>query len=456
MYRFASDYLNQWLISPNRKPLIMRGARQVGKTWLIRHLAQVSGKKLLEINFENNPSSASLFNSNKPQEILLNLSSVLNQEVNPEDSLLFLDEIQAAPQLIGQLRWFAEDMPKIAVVAAGSLLEFVLAKPNFSVPVGRVSYMHIEPFSFEEFLIAKNKSLYNYLKTYEFGTNVPKAIHEQLNVLFKEYLIIGGMPGVLSSWFSQQSIASVNLVKNDLLTAYRDDFNRYNGRIPVERIDEVMLSVPKMLSEKFVYKNVNTDLSAVAVKKCLELLENARICSRIKSCSANGVPLAAEVNEKYFKEIFLDVGLCSTALGLNLIELRSVVDITLINNGGLAEQFVGQQLRAIEEPYIEPVLYYWRRDETGSSAEIDYITQHNNHVLPLEVKAGSTGSLKSLHLFMNIKQLNVAVRVNSDYPSNVDVDVQANNGKNAKYKLLSIPFYLLGQLHRLVEPEYRR
>src|SRR5579862_2191446 len=184
MERALLNYLSTWLISTDRKPLVIRGARQVGKTWLVRHFAKMSKRQLIELNFEKQPSLASLFTANDPRQILLNLSAVIGHTINPETCLLFLDEIQTAPQLLSKLRWFAEDLPSLPVIAAGSLLELVLAEHLFSMPVGRINYAHLEPLSFEEFLLAnEKKSLYHYLTQYDLNNEIAAAIHEQLITL---------------------------------------------------------------------------------------------------------------------------------------------------------------------------------------------------------------------------------------------------------------------------------
>lgn len=453
MERSLFLHLASWIKADDRKPLIVRGARQVGKTWLVRHLAKECHKTLFEINFEKNPSVfLSLFESNDPKQILLNLSAYFNQKIEPKNSLLFLDEIQAAPVIFSKLRWFAEELAELPVIAAGSLLEFLLADHSFSMPVGRISYMHLEPLSFEEFLLAHGKTiLNNYLLEYNLTTEIPLALHEQLTFMFKEYLIIGGMPAAVKSWVEEKSLTKINQIQNDLLATYRDDFAKYKGRIEIGRMDEVMSAIPKMLGQKFVYSHVNPDISPVTVKKVVELLNKARICHRITHCSANGVPLAAELKEKIFKEIYLDTGLCSATLGLNLNQINAVKDITLINQGGVSEQVVGQILRTLNPSYIEPALYYWVREEKGSNAEIDYVIQHGTNVIPIEVKSGSTGTLKSLHLFMALKKLPLAVRINTDLPSNTNIQVKSQAGDgDVKYKLLSLPFYLLGQLYRFL------
>lgn len=455
MQRLALAYLKEnWLGSVDRKPLVMRGARQVGKTWLVRQLAALSGRTLAEVNFEKTPQASSLFSSNDPHQILRALSVFLNQKIELSQSLLFLDEIQAAPEILAKLRWFYEECPELPVIAAGSLLEFVLEDHRFSMPVGRVSYMHVEPLSFEEFLLARNQEiLCDYLLNFQFDQEIPEAIHAQVLSLFKEYIFVGGMPAVVSRWAEEQLVASIHQLQNDLLATYRDDFAKYGKRIASDRLDEIMMSVPKRLGQKYVYSKVNPSLNGQTVKQILSLFNKARVCHRVSGCSANGVPLSAEIKEKYFKEIFLDTGLCSVALGLNYLQIQSTDEIDLVNSGAIAEQVVGQLLRTIDPFYVEPALYYWQREAEGSSAEIDYVIQHGNHVIPIEVKAGSTGSLKSLHLFMDSKEKKVAIRINADRPSKTDVTIQGSRGQPVTYRLLSLPLYLTGQIHRLLNGE---
>lgn len=451
MKRNSIGFLKEWLASTDRKPLVIRGARQVGKTWLVRHLVQSQKRKLIEINFEKSPQLASLFISNEPRQILLNLSAAFNESIDPKNCLLFLDEIQAAPELLAKLRWFAEDLSELPVIAAGSLLEFVLEKHSFSMPVGRIKYMHLEPCSFEEFLLASDRHvLMDYLSSYQWGIEIPHAIHEQLMAHFKEYIIVGGMPAAINAWINNRSLSEVNQVHHDLMATYRDDIAKYRGRLATERLEEVMIAVPRHLGEKFVYSKVNPSVQTSTIKLALDLLCKARICHRVSGSFANGVPLGAEIQDRYLKVIFLDVGLCSAALGLSLDQFFLTQEIVLINKGGIAEQVVGQILRTIAPPYIEPALYYWHREEKGSTAEVDYVVQYGHSVLPIEVKAGSTGSLKSLHLFMGLKRFPIAVRINSDIPSKMDVNVKDHQGNVINYTLLSIPFYLLGQLYRLL------
>ncbi|MBS0634198.1 MAG: ATP-binding protein [Verrucomicrobia bacterium] len=451
MKRDRIAYLQDWIKSPTRKPLVMRGARQVGKTWLVRKFAEVENLELLEINFENQRDFISLFSSNDPAEILLLLGARFNKSIDPNKTLLFLDEIQTFPELLAKLRWFAEDMPELALIATGSLLEFVLNDHTFSMPVGRITYMHLEPLSFDEFLMAHEQiPLLEYLKAYSLRKIIPQTIHDKLMQFMKEYIIVGGLPAAVSAWISSRSLSAIHQIHTSLLATYRDDFAKYRQHTPIERLEEVLISVPRQLAKRFIYKNANPAASSESVKKAFTLLSQARICHFIKSTAANGIPLGAEVNDKFFKGLFIDVGLCSNALGLALDQLAGLDELILVNNGGIAEQLVGQQLRVLFPAYQEPQVYYWQREKKGSDAEIDYILQHKSQVIPIEVKAGTAGGLKSLHLFMGIKEYPIAIRINSDTPSLGKIDVVNSLGVRVTYTLLSCPMYLISQLHRLL------
>ena len=451
MKRDRTIFLVDWLNSTGRKPLVIRGARQVGKTWLIRDLASSQQRKLVEINFEKRPELESLFSSNDPKEIMINIAASTGSKIDPSKTILFLDEIQAAPHLLEKLRWFAEDMPELPVIAAGSLLDFALAKHEFSIPVGRIGYMYLEPLSFEEFLEALGQSeLRAYLPSYDWNVTIPAAIHTQLIKMVKEYLVIGGMPAAVLNWATEKDPDAVNQIHFDLLTTYRDDFAKYSGRLSTDRLEDVMNSVPRQLGKKFVYKDANAEMSSTPLKQALDLLSKARVAHRIAATSANGLPLGAEADEKFFKVIMLDCGLCSASLGLSLHQLRSLSEISLINSGGMAKQLVGQLLRTISPAYIPRFNYYWQREKKGAEAEVDYIIQHENQIIAVEVKAGTTGTLRSLHQFMKEKKRTIAIRINSDLPSFGPVQIKNDLDSSFEYTLLSLPFYLLGQLHRLI------
>lgn len=452
MKRIALGYLQEWLVGYKRLPLVIRGARQVGKTWLVRELANSMGKKLVELNIERRPEIVAAFAINDPKIILKQLENEFDILIDPETSILFIDEIQAAPELIAKLRWFAEDMPELPVIAAGSLLEFVLGTYPMSMPVGRITYLFLEPLSFEEFLLAQGKEiLLEQIKKFNWKENIFELTHNKLMKLFNEYIIIGGMPAAIEAWISTESLTAVSSVHRNILQTYRDDFPKYSARMPAEYLNEVLAAVPQSLGKKFVYSDVNRSVRHTVIKDALDLLVKARLVHKVQGTAANGVPLGGELLHHYTKIIMLDVGLCSAALNLSLADLKSVEDLDLINKGGIAEQVVGQLLRTIDPFFMAPELYYWISTDKFASAEIDYVLQHGPNVIPIEVKAGTTGTLKSLHRFMLLKERNLAVRINSAQPQISQVDVKDTLGNPVKYELRSIPFYLIGELHRLLD-----
>jgi len=436
----------------------MRGARQVGKTWLVRHLAELEGKQLIELNIEREPRSKSFFNTNDPKIILQNIGHYFGITIAPEKVILFLDEIQVAPELLAVLRWFSEEMPELPVIAAGSLLDFVLASHSFSMPVGRVSYVHVEPLSFEEFLGAMHQEgLVDFLKQYSIDskkgllTQIPAIIHDQLMRYVREYTFVGGLPSAVACWAETKSLVHVHETQYDLLSTYRDDFAKYRGRLSAERLEDIWHAVPKLLGKAWKYSSINPEVQSSSLKQALQLLTLAKICHPIYACAADGLPLAAGAREKIFKVLFLDIGLVSTALGFSLPGQIDINAFSLVNEGGLAEQFVGQGLRRSFPFYVEPALYYWRREKSGASAEVDYLLQHGNRIIPIEVKAGTTGQMRSLHLLMALRKWPLAVRFNADEPSFMSVAATTHDQNNHQYRLLSLPFYLIGQLSRLLE-----
>lgn len=450
MKRFALTYLEEWLQSTDRKPLILRGARQVGKTYTVRQLAQLTQMQLIEVNFEKQPQLDSLFASNDPQEILTNLAARFSANPNPSSTLLFLDEVQVKPEVLTKLRWFAEEMPELAVIAAGSLLDFALDNASFSMPVGRVTYMYMNPLSFYEYLLATNhQPLFSLIQNHPLEKDIPEAIHLQLTELFKEYMVIGGMPSAINAWNNQRDLSQVQRVHLDLLTSYRDDFSKYAGRLSTDRLDDVMTAIPRLLGKKFMYSQVNSDVKSSALKQALQLINKARVCQKVQACYANGLPLLSEISPNLQKVVFLDTGLVLSQLGLMLHDIQATTDINTINSGAISEQIVGQLLQTTEPFYVDSKLCYWARESKKSNAEIDYIIQHNNTVIPIEVKSGKTGTLKSLHVFMQQKELKTAVRINSERPHLTAINVKTNNGEVC-YQLLSIPFYMVEQIHLLL------
>jgi len=443
MKRYTSDYLDQWIKEPNRKPLILRGARQVGKTWIVRDLAQRHGLKLVELNMERRPELADHFRSNDAPRAISDLSAELGTSIQPDTSLLFIDEVQATPQLLPFLRWFREDIPELPVIAAGSLLDFALRDHEFSMPVGRITYCYLEPVSFYEFLDASGDDrLKSSLAAAAESLQLGPRLHQRALELFSEYCLVGGLPEVVADWIATRDDDRRLQLQRDLITTYRDDFNRYRGRISADLLRHVMDAIPRQLASRFVYSHVDVDAKHRDIKRALELLQLARVCHRVEHTAANGLPLGAETNPRTFKSILVDVGLASVQLGLSRLDLRELDNAVWANKGGLAEQFVGQHLRCLSRAFEDPRLFYWQR-VGGRQGEIDYIIQHGCQIVPVEVKGGSAGAMKSLHAFMHNRKLHGALRLDTNPPSVQALDVKTTTSEPVKYHLVSLPVYMV-------------
>lgn len=442
--------LENWLKQGGRKPLVIRGARQVGKTWLVREFARQSGMELIEINFERHPEYAGLFKNTSPEAVIASVERQTGLRFHDGRTILFLDEIQKAPHAFANLRWFYEEKPELAVVATGSLLDFVLRDHEFSMPVGRIAYLFMEPMSFKEFLIAHGEDIVaEYIGSLALGVSVEDAIHQKLMDYFRDYLLVGGLPAAVERWIDTHSPAAVNEVHQNLLNTYSDDFMKYAGRIPVDRLQKVFRFIPRALGKKFKYANVDSEERSKALKHALDMLCMARICHKVTCSHGRGIPLAAEENEKVFKVILLDVGLVSAIMGVVLMGNEKIEDIVRVNEGGISEQAVGQILRTIAPSYVDPALHYYAREQKGSEAELDYLLQFGTRIIPVEVKSGATGQMRSLHQFMAERKFPLAIRLNTEKPSIADVDMKTAKGDRAKYKLLNLPFYLAGEIPRL-------
>jgi uncharacterized protein len=451
MKRFRSAFLTEWLVHPNRKPLIVRGARQVGKTWLVRELAEASDRTLVELNFEKRPELAGNFSSNDPARILSELQADLGRDIDPGRAILFLDEIQAAPALLASLRWFYEEMPELPVIAAGSLLDFTLQEHDFSMPVGRVMYCHVGPLTFFEFLGASgNENLREALRTAAAEGMLSPRLHARALELFSEYCLTGGLPEVVSAWTANRNDSRRLQLQQDLIASYRDDFNKYRKHVSADLLRRVLDTVPKQMGGNFVYQQVDADSSHRNLKLALEMLVLARVCHRIEHTAANGLPLGAEGNPRLFKVIMLDIGLSTAQMGLSRVDFRNLDEVVWAGKGGMAEQFVGQHLLSLFSPWEDPRLFYWQRTG-GRQGEIDFILQQGPHIVPIEVKAGSAGSMKSLHAFMHSKRLPLAVRLDTNPPSLQDMDVLTTTGERARYRLLSLPLYMTEAIPAAIE-----
>lgn len=459
MKRSREAALDAWAATPPRKPLIVRGARQVGKSWLVRDWGARRCGDVAEANLERRPELAACFSDNDPRAALRRLEVVLGRNVPADGStLLFLDEIQAAPQVLGKLRWFAEELPGLPVVAAGSLLDFALADPSLSMPVGRVAYLHLEPMGFLEFLDAVGEEpLAAWLRddvTAEriaAGGAMPEPLHGRAAARFREWLVVGGMPAAVEAWRSGRSAADVASVHRDLVASLRDDFAKYASLAHRTRLGTVLESAARQLGSKFVYRTADPGERAEALRRAVDLLCMARVCHRVAATPARGVPLGADADPRRSKLLHLDVGLACTSLGLDLRSVEDAADVTLVNRGAVADQAVGQLLRLTFPPNAEPVLHWWQREKRGSEAEVDYVVAHGARVVPVEVKSGAAGALRSLHGFVAERGLDWAVRISSAPPLVQPVEAPLPSGGLARYRLLSIPAYLTERLPALLD-----
>ncbi len=439
MHRLAEQDLRQWKDDPFRLPLIVRGARQVGKTFLIESIAKQLFENSITINFEVQPQFHQCFAGELiPQTIIKQIEILSNQQCNPGKTLLFLDEIQECPRAILSLRYFKEQLPNLHVIAAGSLLEFTLADTSFSFPVGRVSFLHLKPLSFIEFLYSLDKKqLISFLSEVKLSdTNpIPPVIHDMLLDLIRHYVVLGGMPAVVHRYAETQSLLKANEAQRALMQSYMNDFGKYATRAQQPALQQLLQAAPAQVGKQFKYSSVHPDMRAREVKTALEQLQWAQVLSLVHATPASGLPLFFNAKPNKFKILFLDVGLMNH--NFNVTDLIISRDKSLLHWGTLMEQMVGQELLAYQPRNMPGELFYWVRDKKGSMAELDYLTTINNQIIPIEVKAGKTGRLKSLAQFLETSQAPIGIQI-SEAPL-------ALNGK-----ILSIPFYLIHELERLI------
>ncbi len=442
--------LEQWKDRGRRKPLIIRGARQVGKTTLIRLFAEQCFSGIAELNFERNPQLAGLFAGNDPKTILERLELHLDLEITPGRTLLFLDEIQAAPEVLATLRYFYEELPALHVIAAGSLLELVLERPAFSVPVGRIEYLHLGPMQFCEFLLATGKArLVEFLQGYRLGDEVPQPVHQQLMGWLRSFLVVGGMPDAVQAFVQEGAYRESEAIKHSILATFRDDFGKYGPRVDHSRLRKVFARLPSLVGSKLKYVHIDRDERAKDLAAAMHLLTLARVAYPVRHTAANGIPLGAEADDRKFKMLFLDVGLMATASGLTILDLEQAGDVMMVNRGALCEQLVGQHLLYSSPSWEEPQLFYWAREKRSSSAEVDYVISQGSAIIPVEVKAGQTGTLKSLHLFLREKEKRLAVKLSSAPPSVLEATTSLADGDNVPFRLVALPLYMVGQVRRL-------
>ncbi|MBC7530353.1 MAG: ATP-binding protein [Oligoflexus sp.] len=457
--RIASSKLNEWFHSKRRKPLLIRGARQVGKTTLVRQYAADHGLELIEINLERFPNLICVFKHMTVEPVLSEIYA-LNRKArkDPSQSLVFIDEIQAIPEAIQWLRYAFEDRPDIAIVGAGSLLEFALKDATVSMPVGRVEFLWLYPMNFREYLIAsKNEFLEQLLQ----NTNLenielfPQSSHLELNRLMRDYCMVGGMPEVVGAFLDSGPQGAIN-AQVALITSYLDDLSKYTKKHPLTRLQRIFRSIPGIIGNRVKYVSLSREEQSREIKDVIELLTIAGITIPIFHSDASGIPLAATENQNSFKLLFLDIGLAFSVLGLDWVNTQRLTDEKFVNEGQIAEQFAGQELMVSENSQNKVHLNFWKRDKAQSEAEVDYVIEVGNKIFPIEVKAGPSGSMRSLHQFMlkNRELNNVALRLHESKPTITKVSHAVLNSDGQavpiEYRLLSLPLYMTSEARRIL------
>jgi len=412
---------------PDRKPLLLRGARQVGKSSALRQLGRYF-EHYIEINFDENKEVGAFFdNSLSPQEICEQLALYYHTPVIPGKTLLFLDEIQSCQPALAKLRYFYEKYAELHVAAAGSLLEFALEEiPSFGV--GRIRSLFMYPFAFNEFLSAMNEeALSDAVQAASPQKPLAAPIHQQLLNRLKIFFICGGMPEAVSQYIRKQDLLGGELVLNDLITVLKTDFSKYCKRVPLLLLNEVFESVMHQTEGKFVFEHAAPGRPSLDVRQALDLLIMAGLVHPVTHTSANGIPLGAEKNVKFRRIIPCDTGIFLQALGLRA-EILPTADFSAVNRGSLAEIFTGLELIKAASCYRPQELFCWQRSAgAGSSqgnAQVDFLVQKGSNIIPIEVKAGTQGSMQSLRLFMKEKHIEKGIRTsleNFGTYENIDV-----------------------------------
>jgi predicted AAA+ superfamily ATPase len=442
MRRIFLDFLKNRSLRARQVPLLVRGARQTGKSHIIRQYGSLEFAHLAEVNLELSPHFKECFKSLNTVAMCRDIEVLSNTKLVDGKSLLFIDEIQESAEAILSLRAFKEQRSGLDLVAAGSLIEFALDDEALrTFPVGRINFAWLHPMSFREFIDACGETQIAALLSscsitkQNSSTQISAAIHQKLLGLIREYFVIGGMPEVVDVYRETKSYLEAKQVQSRLSLGYVADFVKYRGRYDHRKLQTILSAVPRLVGKQFKFSQVDTGVRARDLKQPLMDLEKAGLVRLVRATSANGVPLASEEREGKFKVQFLDIGLMLNMLGLNLGALP-IDDALFANEGALAEQFVGQELLANESPDSPPQLYYWHREAKGAEAEVDFVLAVDGLVIPIEIKAGTTGALRSLRLFMKEKNSKLAIRISQQPLSYHD-------------GILSVPFYLCGEIPRL-------
>lgn len=440
MKRIAEQYLTEWIQQEGRKPLILRGARQVGKSTLVRLFSQSQKLNLVEINLEKKKIKSIQSEDILIEKVLAEIQSEYNVDIN-ENSLIFFDEIQAQPGILKYFRYFYEDQPQIPIIAAGSLLEFTLEQHEFSMPVGRIEYFHLGPMTFEEFLMALNKNkLIQEIKKDKL--NIDTYARDTLSELLKDYLFVGGMPAAVAEYVKSKNPTKVRAIHRSIVRTYQDDFPKYASRNNLKYIYQVFERLPDFIGKKIKYSEFLSELQSRDIRSCLQLLHRARVILICYHSNGSGVPLRSQKDDSVFKVYFLDVGLLNYLRGATWQMMQDYSEKHMIIKGEVAEQFAAQHLAYLEAGLEEPNLYYWLRDKKINNAEVDFLIEKNGEVIPVEIKAGSSGRLQSAKQFAIEKKTKLIYRYDLRKHDNTQDEMLIETKDSEKQVLKILNYHL--------------
>ncbi len=434
MYRDVLKVLDQWRASAHRKPLLLRGQRQVGKTWMLKELARLRYERVAYFNFEASPSLGSIFESTKdPHRLLETLTVLHGSRIEPGRTLIVLDEIQESNAALNALKYFAEDAPEYHVACAGSLLGVTLSRPS-SFPVGKVDLLTIHPLTFSEFLRAcGEKSLASHLESIKEVRPVPEPLESRLYESLATYLLVGGMPEPARAWAENADMDRVRSTQRDILTAYELDFAKHAPPKDIARIGHVWRSIPAQLAKenrRFIYGAARPGARARDYEGALHWLEATGVVTRVNAVTAPRLPLAGYDDVSGFKIYGSDTGLLARQSGLESTALSSPSTPFTEFKGALTENYVLQSLVA----QFESAPRYWR---ASGAAEVEFLLQRQDDVHPIEVKAGLAVRSRSLRVYRDAFAPKLAVRI-------------SRRGLQHRDGLLDVPLYLTDQLDRLI------
>lgn len=445
--------LLEWKDNPMRKPLLLRGARQVGKSSAVRHFGK-EFQFFAEVNFERHKTVKTFFQGDIDIRLIVQKIAIyINVPIEEGKTLLFLDEIQECPEAIMALRFFKENYPGLHVIAAGSLLEFTLQElPTFGV--GRIHTLFMYPMTFDEFLNANNENgLISMKKQADSQHPLDAAFHEKLIEYFRIYLLVGGMPEAVLAWIKTHNFNQCSHIQEDIILTYEDDFSKYKKRVSPDLLRTTLHGICHQPGEKITFKQISADYRSSQIREAVRLLTLAGLVIPVIATSGNGIPLDAEANEKNMKILLLDSGLLLSVLQLEGNLAQHLVDLImtgspqdLVKKGGLVEMVAGLELLRNKPCVQRQKMFYW--EKSGNSiAEIDYLDTFHLKVTPIEIKSGTQGGMKSLWQFMREKRLTEAIRCSfENFGEFTYTDPQADN---AERHITIIPLYALDNLREM-------